>query len=586
MPLFIAAPAAAAIALLAGSIVWLLKPAPLTDASTARLSIVLPAGDQVFAPDIPSLAISPDGRHIAYSGVHEGVPRLMLRARDSTSSQSLPGTEGATSPFFSPDGKAIGFFARGRVRTIAIESSETKDLADAPAGRGGWWADDGFVYYSPSNGAGILKVPATGGMPVAVTTLDRSKGEISHRWPQVLPGGKAMLMAVWTGPARDNRFVQLLRLDTGQRETIATGDSGQYVQSGHILFARLDALMALPFDVVRLSVTGPVIKTRDTARIGSEGANFVVSQRGDLLHLPGDAHRLDARLIWVDRGGVTTPFQLPAQDIANTMLSPDGRQAAFNVHGATDEIALIEFERGTLTMLTSNTTGSQAPVWSPDGRRIAYRGTRKGFRNVWVKAVDGTSEERQLTHGDHVHTPMSWSPDGKTLLYYELHPVTGSDLWAVSVADGKAQPLVTSALGQWAAQWSPDGRWIAYSSDESGREEVYVLPFPLTGQRWRISTNGGGEPLWSLDGQALFYRGGGRVWTAAVRTTPIFSAGAPRALFADTFVESPNTVTGYSVTRDGTRFLFAQPVQPDPPITHLQFVVNWFTELRRAAAAK
>ena len=586
IPLAIAASATAVIASLTAGTAWMLKPNPETDAPITRLSIVLADGDRVFAPDTPGLAISSDGRRIAYAAVHEGVPKLMLRPRDNTTAQPLPGTEGATSPFFSPDGESIGFFARGRARTIAIESSETKDLAEAPAGRGGWWAEDGFIYYSPNNGAGIWKIQSGGGTPTAVTTLDRSKGEISHRWPQVLPGGKAMLMAVWTGPARDNRFVQVLRFDTGQRETLATGDSGRYVRSGHVLFARLDALMALPFDVDRLTATGQAIKTRDTSRVGSEGASFVVSDRGDLLHLPGDAHRMDARLTWVDRSGRTTPLQMAAQDIANTILSPDGRHAAFNLHGATDEIALIEFERGTITMLTSNTTGSQAPAWSPDGRQIAFRGTRKGFRNVWVKAVDGTSEERQLTHGEHVHTPLSWSPDGKTLLYYELHPVTGSDLWAVSVADGKVQPLITSALGQWDAHWSPDGRWIAYSSDESGREEVYVLPYPLTGQRWRVSTDGGGEPLWSRDGRELFYRAGGWVWTTAVSTAPTFSAGSPRRLFADAFVESPNTVTGYSVTHDGSRFLFAQPVQPDPPITQIQLVVNWFSELRRGASAK
>jgi eukaryotic-like serine/threonine-protein kinase len=402
----------------------------------------------------------------------------------------------------------------------------------------------------------------------------------------VLPGGKAMLLSVWTGPARDNRFVQVLRFDTGQRETIATGDSGRYARSGHVLFARLDALMALPFDIDRLTVTGPVVRTRDTARIGSEGATFAVSDGGDLVHLPGDAHRMDARLMWVDRSGRTDLLQVPPQDIANTILSPDGRRAAFNIHGATDEIAIIEFERGTVTMLTNNSNGSQAPVWSPDGRHIAYRGTRNGFRNIWIKAADGTSEERQLTRAEHVHTPMSWSPDGKSLLYYELHPVTASDLWAVSVADGKTQPVITSALGQWAAQWSPDGRWIAYSSDESGREEIYVVPFPLTGQRWRVSIDGGSEPVWSHDGGELFYRGSRQIWAVDVRTSPVFSAGTPRALLADTFVESPNTVTGYSITPDGKRFLFAQPIQPDPPITQIQLVVNWFTELHRAATAK
>jgi Tol biopolymer transport system component len=367
---------------------------------------------------------------------------------------------------------------------------------------------------------------------------------------------------------------------------VATGDSGRYSPSGHVLFSRLDALMAVPFDLDRLAPAGPVFKTNDTARIGSEGASFAVSNIGDLVTLPGSPRRMDARIVWVDRSGRAEPVPVPAQDIANAILSPDGLRAAFNVHGPTNEIAIVEFGRGLLTMLTTSTNGSQAPVWSPDGQRIAYRGTRKGFRNVWVKSVDGTSEEQQLTHGEGVQTPLSWSPDGTTLLYYDAGLASGGwDVWVVSVTDGKAQPLVTAAQRQFAAQWSPDGRWLAYVSDETGRNEVHVLPFPLTGQRWRVSTDGGTEPVWSHDGRELFYRGGQTVWAVDVRTSPTFSVGTPRALFADAFTLSPNGSTGYSVSKDGKRFLFAQPVQPDPPITHIQMVVNWFTELQRAAVA-
>jgi Tol biopolymer transport system component len=579
--------AAAALAVVAAGAAWVLKPAAPGDGQITRLSIELPEGGRMSNPDTPSLDISADGKYVAYAAVHEGVLRLMVRTRDGVTSQALPGTDGATSPFFSPDGRSIGFFARSRLRTIAVESSETKDLADAPNPRGGWWAEDGFIYYAAGGGDGISKIPSSGGTPAAVTTLDRSKGEISHRWPQVLPGGKAMLMSAWTGPARDNRFVQVVRLDTGQREAIATGDSARYSPSGHVLFSRLDALMAVPFDLDRLTSTGAVFKTADTARIGSEGASFAVSNRGDLVSLPGNPNRTDARIVWVDRSGRTERVQVPAQDIANAILSPDGRRAAFNIHGPTNEIAIVEFERGLLTMLTTSTNGSQAPVWSPDGQRIAYRGTRKGFRNVWIKSVDGTSEEQRLTHGDGVHTPLSWSPDGKNLLYYDASlSSAGWDLWVVSVADGKAQPLVTAPQRQFSAQWSDDGRWLAYVSDESGRNEVYVLAFPSTGQRVQVSTEGGNEPVWSHDGRELFYRGGQKVWAVDVRATPAFSVGTARALFADTFIGSPNGSTGYSVSADGKRFLFAQPVQPDPPITHIQMVVNWFTELRRAAGTR
>ena len=582
--------AAAAAAFIAGLLVagaaWISTRAPSADAPVVKLSLALPEGGASANPEGPNLDMSADGRNVVFAARIGGVTQLLLRALDRTTGQTLPGTDGAYSPFFSPDGKSIGFFARGRLRTIAIASLEITDLAAAPSGRGGWWADDGVIYYAPVNNTGIMKVSSGGGTPSAVTTLDQSKGEISHRWPQVLPGGSAMLVTVWTGPARDNKSIQVLRLDSGSRETVtAGGDTGRYVRSGHVLFGRLDALMAVPFDVERLATTGPAIRTGETVRIGQEGASYAVSDQGNLVHLPGDEHRLDARLVWVDFNGRVEPIALPPQDIASTILSPDGRSAAFNLHGATNEVAIADFERGTVTAFTSGTTGSQAPVWSPDGRRIAYRGTRKGLRNVWVKAVDGTSEEQQLTKGNNMQTPLSWSPDGRHLLYFEIDPVTGSDIWIVSLSDGNAQPLVKVPLPQMEAGWSPDGRWIAYTSEEYGRAEIFVLPFPLTGQRWRISTAGGNEPVWAPDGRQLFYRNAGEVWVVDVRTSPTFSAGTPRALFADTFVIAPNSRTAYSIST-GNRFLFAQPVRPDPPITRVPVVLNFFTELRRAADAK
>ena len=583
LPLAGAALAAVIVTLLAAAAAMKPKPAATDQIRVAKLEISFPEGDAIDFAQGLELDISANGRNVVFAARHGDTTQLMLRALDSTSWQPLPGTNDAYSPFFSPDGTSIGFFARGRLRTITITSLETRELADTPIGRGGWWADDGFIYYAPGNTSGIMKVASGGGMPVPVTRLDRAKGEVSHRWPQVLPNSKAMLVTVWTGPARDNKTVQLVRFDSGSAQTIAAGgDTARYVRSGHVLFGRLDALMALPFDLERLTPTGTAFRTGATVRVGQEGASYAVSDGGDLLHIPGDEHRLDARLVWADRSGGVKPVSLPPQDIANTKLSPDGRRAAFNMHGATFEIGIFDFERGSLTPLTNNTTGSQAPVWSPDGRRIAFRGTRNGYRNVWIKSVDGTADEEQLTRGDRLQTPMSWSPDGKYLLYSETDPVRANDIWILSLADGKAEALVTAPLSQHDAQWSPDGRWIAYTSEESGGEEVYVLPFPLTGERWRVSTSGGADPLWSREGRELFYRTGGKVMAVDTRTSPGFSAGTPHELFADSFAVSPNFMTGYSVGAD-RRFLLAQPVRPDPPTRAVQIVLNWFSELRRPA---
>ncbi len=561
-----------------------MRPAPADQDRVAKLALAFPDGDAIEYAQGLELDISADGRNVVFAARHGEVTQLMLRALDSTTWQPLPGTNDAYSPFFAPDGKSIGFFARGKLRSITIASNETRELADTPIGRGGSWADDGFIYYVPGNTSGIMKVPSGGGTPVSVTMLDRGKGEVSHRWPQVLPNSRAMLLTVWTGPGRSNKTVQVLRFDSGTRETIAVGDTGRYAKSGHVLFGQLNALMARPFDVEQLMPTGTAFRTGAAIRIGQEGASYAVSDAGNLLHIPAEENRLDHRMVWVDRSGKVEPVAaLPPQDIVNTWLSPDGRRAAFNMHGATFEIGIFDFERGSLTPLTNNTTGSQAPVWSPDGRRIAFRGTRNGYRNVWVKAVDGTGDEQQLTRGERLQTPLSWSPDGRHLLYYETDPVRANDIWMLSLADGKAEPIVTAPLSQHDGQWSPDGRWIAYTSEESGGEEVYVLPFPLTGERWRVSTNGGADPLWSRDGRELFYRTAGKVMAVEVRTSRRFSAGTPRALFDDTFAVSPNFTTGYSVAAD-RRFLFSEPVRPDPPTRAVQLVLNWFSELRAAAA--
>jgi Tol biopolymer transport system component len=586
VPLATAALVAVIAGLSAAGAAWMLKPSPANQGRLAKLSVNFPDGDAIDFAQGLELDISADGQSVVFAATHGGTMQLMLRRVDSTTWHVLPGTNEAYGPFFSPDGRSIGFFARGRLRTITIASLETRELADTPVGRGGWWADDGFIYYVPGNTSGVMKIASSGGTAMPVTTLDRSKGEVSHRWPQVLPNSRAMLVTVWTGPARDNKSVQVVRLDSGSRETIAAGgDTGRYIRSGHVLFARLDSLMALPFDLERLTPNGTAFQTGTSVRIGQEGASYAVSGAGDLLHIPGDERRLDARLVWVDRGGRVEPVALPPQDIGNTKLSPDGRRAAFNIHGSTFEIGIFDFERGSLTPLTNNTTGSQAPVWSPDGRRIAFRGTRNGYRNVWIKSVDGTADEQQLTRGDRMQTPMSWSPDGKYLLYYETDPVRANDIWILSLADGTTKPVVTAPLSQHDGQWSPDGRWIAYTSEESGGEEVYVLPFPLTGDRWRVSTSGGADPLWSKDGRELFYRAGGKVMAVDIRTSPRFTAGTPRELFADSFAVSPNFMTGYSVAANG-RFLFAQPVKPDPPTRAVQMVLNWFLELGQADPEK
>jgi hypothetical protein len=588
----VAAAAAVITAALGAALTWLALPnrAP-ADAIVARVAVPLAAEDALApANQIGNLAIAPDGRVVAYVALHGRERMLVLRPLDAQSGQVLAGTEGASSPFFSPDGGSIGFFSTGKLRAVTISSSSIRAIADAANARGGWWGDDGMIYFAPGSNAGIVRVPADGGSPTAVTTLARDKGDISHRWPQLLPGGKTLLFTLWTGPGRDNHRAEIVDLASGQRRTLIQGAEGaRYVPSGYIVHERLDTMVAVPFDLAALQVTGPALRSGDTVSTGAaEGAEFAISPGGTLFHWAVDPHVHDTRAVWVDRKGTIEALPVPPQeDLANAAIAPDGRRAAFNIRGATDEIAIVDFERHTISKLTNGTDGSQAPVWSPDGRRIAYRGTRVGYRNLFWRDADGAGPEMRLTTSDHLQTPTSWSKDGKYLLFNDTDPKGGAgDLLALSVADGKVEPVANSEPLESGGAWSPDQRWIAYHAGVGGRPEVFVQPYPGNGQRWRVSTEGGREAVWSPDGHELFYRDGQHLMAVDVHTDGGFRAGAPHVLFDDVFAASPNGIAGYSVSPDGTRFLFAQRVQPEAAPRHLNLVFNWLAGLRRTAGVK
>ena len=575
-------------AVLAGSAAWMWPRAQPSSPRIARLTMALPAEQTLTSLESPPVAISPMGTHVAYVAIGGGRAQLYLRSLDSTDTTALAGTESAFNPFFSPDGQSIGFFADRKLKRISVAAGTIQVLCDAPDARGGSWAPDGTIYFAATNISGISKVSATGGMPIEVTRLDRARGEVSHRWPQVLPGGAAVMFTVWTGPARDERHVYVQRLDTGERTVVVQGgDTGRYMPTGHVVYARADELFAVPFDIRGLHVSGQPARLRDVVRgsAGTEGANFAVSDSGTLVHLPGDMQRYERRLVWVDRDGRVEPLSAPPRFYnGNTAISPDGRLAAVDLDAGTINIWIYDFSRGALAPLSTGSGSSQAPRWSSDGKRIAYRGTRAGFRNLWSKTVDDATTEERLTSGDNVQTPGAWSADGQWLVYNEGDPATAGDIWAVQAAgERKPRVIVRTRFTESFPRLSGDSRWLAYTSDESSRDEVFVQPFPGPGARVQISTEGGTEPVWSRDGRELFYRDGDRMMAVQITTTPTFTAAAPRVLFEGRYVASPNAVAAYDVAADG-RFLLVQPLHPDPPTNQIQVVLNWFEELRRIAA--
>jgi Tol biopolymer transport system component len=585
----LAAAAAVIASIGAGGGAWLLlRPTQAASVPIARLAITLPADMRLGGLDQPAIAVSPQGTLVAYVGVSSGREQLHVRAIDGVESKALAGTEGALSPFFSPDGQSIGFFAQGKLKAVSVAAGTIRTLCDAPNSRGGTWAGDS-IYFAAANSGGISKVSAEGGTPTDVTTLDRASGEVSHRWPQGLPGGRVLLFDVWTGPGADEKQIQIQRLDSGERTVVAQGAaSGLYVASGHVIYARKDELFAVPFDVDNMRVSGQAVRLSSGAWRGSEGNHYAVSDNGVFVSVAGSPARYERRLVWVGRDGRAEPVAAPPGGYyANAAISPDGRRAAVDIEAETVGVWVYDFARATLTPVTTGKGSSQAPRWSPDGTRLVYRGTRMGSRNLWRKTVDDAIGEERVTTGEGVQTPGSWSADGRWLVYYDSDPATGFDVWALpSGGDRKPRAVVRTPFAEQYPRLSPDGRWLAYTSNESGRSEVLVQSFPEPAGRTQISTNGGIEPVWSRDGRELFYLNGDAMMAVEIRTSPTFTAGSPRKLFEGRYVPSPNGVSSYDVSQDGQRFLRVQPLHPDPPTDQIQVTLNWFEELKRLVPTK
>jgi serine/threonine-protein kinase len=556
------------------------KPAtsPTTPA-VVRLAVTLPAGEQVAA-GYP-MALSSDGGHLAYIAKNQ----LYLRPLNSLASKTLAGTEGARAPFFSPDGQWIGFFAQNKLKRISISGGVPEVLADAAPQGGGYWGQDETIYYAAGPSSPIWQIPAAGGSPRQVTTLDRGKGEVSHRWPQLLPGGRALLFTTWTGPGWDERHLHLHVLGTGERRPLLEGAStGRYVASGQLLYSRAGALLTTPFDLPRLAVaSGPPTPVELQVREESQGAEFAVSDNGMLAYISGNPQGYVSRLVTVDRKGAMEPLAAPPQPYNDPTISPDGQRAVVTVRAGKHGLWIYDLSRATLTALTTNGS-AQDPVWTPDGKRIAFRQTLSGYRNLYWKPADGSGDEEQLTVGENLQTVGSFTPDGKWLAFWETDPATSLDIWLLPVSgDRKPQVFLKTRFAESNPRFSPDGQWLAYVSDESGREEVYVRRFPDTGTKSQISTSGGFAPVWSRDGQELFYRTADKTMAVDVRTRPAF--GSPRLLFEARYPTSTTSVSGYDVFPDG-RFLRPQQLEPEQAATQLNVVINWFEVVKRRASAK
>ncbi len=563
-------------AAIAGLAAWrLARPPPAAPRPALRLELTLDPPALVTGAQ-RALALSPDGSRLAYVTGSREDHRLAVRLLSQPQSVALAGTENAEHPFFSPDGQWIAFFAAGALKKVAAGGGMPITLCPA-AGIGGVWGPDDTIVFSGGPGHGLLWVPAGGGDPGPFTTLDASKGESSHSYPHILPGGGALLFSITTGRKRDASATVVQDLRSGQRRALFSGYDARYVASGHVVFTRDRSFFAARFDLGRRELTSPPAAMLEdvSGYMLYPIAQLDLSRNGTLVYAPTTVF-VARRLQWVDRAGVPTPLAIERGLHEDVRLSRSGRQAALEIDG---EIWLLDLDRPAPSRLTFGPGESETPVWSPDDRRMAYACHRpdEPFGVCW-RAVDGSGTEERLFGRSSYVSLGDWSPDGRALVFIDNTVETGHDLGIFRLDERQPRPLLNSRFNERAPDLSPDGRWLAYSSDESGRREVYVQAFPALGEKRQVSTDGGDEPTWSGTGAELFYRHGDEMRAVTMQARPVFKRGLPRTLFSGRYVSFPQRPEAqYDVAPDG-RFLMLKRDGPDDP--PLAMMVNWTEELK------
>jgi len=547
----------------------------------------------VFDPNPGSpFAISPDGSQIVFVASVPGKPQqLYLRPMDQQMAAPIPGTENASQPFFSPDGQWVGFFALGKMSKVSLHGGPATPLCDAPTPHGAHWATDNMIVYAPNFGSGLLRISSAGGTPQTLTTPNAKEQEISHRWPQVLPGGNYVLFTIQMSSATtfDDARIAVLSLQTGKWRTLLQGGFyARYVPSGHIVYARAGSLMAVSFDLSRMDLTGSPVHVQEgvaTSVLTAGGAEYDVTQSGLLAYVSGNTKPPVRSLVWVNRAGVAKTIPAPAKVYSLPRISPDGKRLAVQVNDNGNlSIWIYEFARDALTRLTFGPGNSSVPVWTPDSRRVIYK-TRTGTPSFRSKLADGSGKEEIVFGGEFEDpgvTPYSVSPDSRVLLFG--HALEGRLAVQELSLDGsqKIQPVLQSSSNQSGSQFSPDGRWLAYTTDESGPREVFVQQFPGGSGKWMVSTDGGQYARWSRDGREIFFFYGDKLMSVPVETQPAFKAGTPRVLFQATGFLG---VGNYDVAPDGQRFLMIKEDDTLSSPKELNVILNWSEVLKQRASS-
>ena len=567
-----------------------------------------PGGTTSRPTQTAMMAFSPDGRTLVFIATRGSVTQLYKRALDSPEAAAMPGTEHAIYVFFSPDGEWVGFQAGRKLMKISMNGGPAVTICDVPGLIFGasWDSANSIVFASPL-GKSLMRVPAAGGVPQVLLTADSANGEV-YSTPQWLPDEKTVLFTVRTSDDWDDARIVARRLDTGQQHELIRGADARYVPTGHLLFMRNAVLMAVPFDDRRAQLTGQPVALQDgvmqavnTPYLGTESGmgQFVVSSSGTLIYaLGGIYQKAVLTLIRVDRKGAMTELSERRARYWGLRLSPDGRKLAYHLspdNTRRSDVWAYDMPQGPAARLSSQ-GDNEFPLWTPDGQRLVFASGPRGNLTIMSVSGDGSRAAEPLftkgkVSGDEY--PTSMSPDGKWLAYAVLANGFGNGRYQIWIrptnGEGEPRQFPESKFHSEDAEFSPDGHWIAYRSDESGTDEIYVQAFPGSGEKHRVSTNGGLNPVWARNGRELFYTlavvspGKHRMMAVDILPGDTFKAGPPRLLFEGNWQASTPT-RSYDITPDGKYFIMARPEPlPDQRVTKLNVVLNWFDELKKRA---
>ncbi len=489
----------------------------------------------------------------------------------------------------------LGFFADGKLKKVSVRGGDAQTVANAGVNTlGASWSSKQMIAFTPYSSA-LQQVPDSGGTPEPLTRF--KAGETIHSWPEFLPGSKAILFGVFSATPTG---IAVQRIGSGERRDLIHGQEAympRYAPSGQLIYAQGGNLMAAPFDLDHLEIKGGAVTVVENVLQSSinGAAQYSISDNGSLAYVSGAAPNAESKMVWVSRNGAEQALDAPARPYNQPRLSPDGRRVVVDVIQSAEDMQVWMYDllRDTFSPFTFEGVNRHA-IWTPDGRRVAFMSNRDGPTEIFWKLADGSGGLQKLTSApapstaDVLPVPYSWTPDGRLLAFVRLLPTAASEFWLLNTSDRTERRFMTSDAADGAPQISPDGHWLAYASDESGRREIYARTFPDPGGKWQISTDGGNEPQWNRNGRELFYRNGNKMMVVEAAAHGGLVAGKPRELFEGSYVRvaSGYVRAQYDVSPDGQLFLMLKPVgQAQTAPTQINVVLNWTEELKHLVPA-